>query len=751
MLSRGRIIALCAAAAVTGLALLALLGRAADKVLISGKGCYSVAGQISGEVVLPQDPAYVDGDLTLWTLGREYGDGQVVEPSAAAKHSGGDLISRPFAAPDVLGLFLAGDYQGVDNRLFARLVGTNHWRELYQSHSSMDWTLLRWPVPEDWRGKQIRVVARLGEMTPGVWVGVSAPLSCSWLSTLAHQLYGHTLLPVFVLHLLLFLAPGLLLVYHLRLHLRLGAAYGFITATGLSALLGYCAFWAFLAGRSYGFVFSAAALTAAVAGFAISLYSRPFRRFLLDVDVAVPALLTLLVGLLYLALLLSMESTESVHDLARGRFITVLHGDNAFPMLFAEGLSQEGSAGPLRFGNFLSSDRPPLQAGVLLLQRPLMGLVPGLKELHYLALGVVAQLSWIGAVWALCRVAALPWARLAMVFCLLTFSGFFLFNSVHVWPKLLAGSLTVLAACLVLQRRGGERLTTPQLAVIGGAAALGLLAHGGSAFPTSVMLALLLLPARLRGRFPGARLLLVAGAVFAALLTPWLLYQKLYDPPGNRLVKWHLGGVKDADKRSSFATILQSYERAGAGKVVSNKLANVRGLAWQDGQTVHGYRFIGRGQENNYNILRGREFLHVLWALGLLNLGWLVLAATPLWARLRGPEGALARGGLFLGLASLGVWVLAMFGPGTTHVFQGSHAAMILLFTGLAVLVTSVHWLVSLVVAAASAVYFAAIWVFSTPPHPPSDILPLPNLSMVILACLALVTLLGLLWRVAKR
>lgn len=750
-MTRGRIIALCGVGLLGVLALFALLGRTSDRVLLAAHGAYSVAGQIAGETILPGEADHVDGELTLWTLGREYGKGQIVKPTAAASHGGGDLVSRPFPAPDMLGLFLAGNYKGVDNRLHVRLEGTRHWRELYLNHASADWIMARWPMPEDWRGKKIRVVARLGEMTPGVWVGVSAPLSCSWLGTLAHQLHGHTLLPLLVLHLLLFLAPGLLLVYHLGLHRRLGAAYGFITAASLSALLGYCAFWAFLAGRTYGFIFSTAALAAVVVAFGISLYSRPFRQFLLDVDVAGPALLTLCVGLLYLALLLTMESTESVHDLARGRFITVLHGDNAFPMLFAEGLSREGRPGPLRFGDFLSSDRPPLQAGVLLLQRPIMGLVPGLKELHYLVLGGVAQLTWIGAAWTLCRVAALPWARLALVFCLLTFSGFFLFNSVHVWPKLLAGSLTVLASCIVLQRRGEHQPTSLQMAVVGGAAALGLLAHGGSAFPTAALLILLLLPARARGRFPGGRRLLVAGAVFACLMTPWFLYQKLYDPPGNRLVKWHLGGVKETDSRSSLETVLQSYRGLGAGQAISHKAANLRALAWQDGQTVHGYRFIGRGQENNYNLLRGREFLHVLWALGLLNLGWLVLAATPLWSRLRRPEHALARGGLYLGLASLLIWVLAMFGPGTTHVFQGSHATMILLFFGLAVLVTAVHRLVSYALAVAGACYFSAIWVFSTPPHPPSDLLPLPNMSMVLLAVLALLGLLAALYRLAKQ
>ncbi len=746
MSSRRRIILLLVAIAVVMLALLAVFGRAPEEVLLPSSSAYSVSGEMSGEVMLPQE-ASVDGTLSLWALGREQSRGRAVPSTMSAGHSGGDLISLPFAAPGVLGLFLSGDYKGVDNRLFVKLEGTRHWRELYVSHSSDDWILFRWPLPADWEGRKVRVIARLGEMTPGVWVGVSAPVSCSWLSTFAQQLASHAMLPIFLLHFILFLLPGLLISYYLKLHLRLGEAYTLITGVGLSALLGYCAFWAYFAQQQYGVIFSVAILSAAAIVFAASLLRRDFRDFLLGVDVAVPTLLMLLVGVLYIALLLSMGSTSSAHDLARGRFITVVHGDNAFPMIFSEGLYRGLKLGPVRLGNFLSSDRPPLQAGLLLMQRPLMGIIPGFKEFQYQVLGTVAQVSWVPAVWTICRLARLPLPRLALVFCFCTFSGFFLFNSVHVWPKMLAGALTVLAVCCVLERpRADQRHSYSRLLVIGGAVALGLLSHGGSVFPSLLLLALLVLP----GRFPGLGRVLAGIAVFACLMGPWVAYQKLYDPPGNRLVKWHLGGVKNTDDRSSLAAITEAYRSISPQEVVQHKLANFSALVWQEGDRVDGYGFIDRGDISMASVLRSQEFLHVFWALGLLNLGWLLLAASLKVARLRRKGFAWARGSLVFSLCALLLWTLAMFGPGTTHIFQGSHATMILLFTGLAMMVTSVHRLLSYLLVAAGAALFAWVWVFTTPPRPPSDILAVPDLTMIGLAALALAALVALLVKVSR-
>ena len=44
------------------------------------------------------------------------------------------------------------------------------------------------------------------------------------------------------------------------------------------------------------------------------------------------------------------------------------------------------------------------------------------------------------------------------------------------------------------------------------------------------------------------------------VLLPWVLYQKVYDPPGNRLLKWHIAGVIDVDSRGFLEALYQSYK-----------------------------------------------------------------------------------------------------------------------------------------------------------------------------------------------
>lgn len=97
-----------------------------------------------------------------------------------------------------------------------------------------------------------------------------------------------------------------------------------------------------------------------------------------------------------------------------------------------------------------------------------------------------------------------------------------------------------------------------------------------------------------------------------------------------------------------------------------------------------------------------------------------------------------------LGVAALSliVWVLAMFGPGTTVVHQGSYATMLLLFAGLAMtLGASGVWLGAGVLVVHAAL-FAATWIFTTPDGAGS--VTELNYPMAVVAIVALCGLIGL-------
>ena len=81
------------------------------------------------------------------------------------------------------------------------------------------------------------------------------------------------------------------------------------------------------------------------------------------------------------------------------------------------------------------------------------------------------------------------------------------------------------------------------------------LSHGG----VSISIIPILLIVLTRPKFYKTRCLIISTTVVATLCLPWTAYQKLYDPPGDRLLKWHIGGQPNAIEKSLTRTIHESY------------------------------------------------------------------------------------------------------------------------------------------------------------------------------------------------
>jgi hypothetical protein len=118
--------------------------------------------------------------------------------------------------------------------------------------------------------------------------------------------------------------------------------------------------------------------------------------------------------------------------------------------------------------------------------------------------------------------------------------------------------------------------------------------------------------------------------------------------------------------------MLDAYAHTPVGTLLGNRLANLGVLVTPAGASA-----------------RQVEFLHVFFGLGLLNLGWLGLLR-PVRRRLAALDGDLLGGAL----VSLLVWCLAMFGPATTAIHNGSYLTMLMLAVGLAA-VAGTLWSVS--------------------------------------------------------
>ena len=322
----------------------------------------------------------------------------------------------------------------------------------------------------------------------------------------------------------------------------------------LVALLAWSAFWIWWLSPAAGRIFSFGLPVVSIGYLAWAIRRTGVRRGSGSEWLEVTGLgLACLVLLAWLIMGAGPEWAE-LPDVAANRSIPGLPIDNELPTMMAERIA-DGSGPGFLFGDWLTSDRPPLQAGWNLL------LIPWL-EAAGIPLGTIGLVSglWMQMLWwpALGAMLALPglgagprwWLRTALLPL-----GFFALHSVYVWPKLAAASLLLggmLAAVSALRDPDRAR----SWSVIAGLGfGLGLMAHGAVAF--AVLAAGLLSPWWIRSVGLRASALLVGTSLL--LVLPWALYQKRVDPPGDRLLKWHLADVRQVDERGAVTVIAETY------------------------------------------------------------------------------------------------------------------------------------------------------------------------------------------------
>ena len=482
------------------------------------------------------------------------------------------------------------------------------------------------------------------------------------------------------LFLCLGLAPGTVLTGALRLPRYFWTPL----VMGSASLIGYAIFWAFFFFPVSARLLSSVVVILAAAWFAIVLTSKAHRETLRDRDAWLPILLSAILMVAYQGYLLWAGVTSTV------RFTLPLPPeDNIFPLYFANrlfnGLYTPWQT-PAPFTTLLldaqSSDRPPLQAGVVLAVRSL-GLGSGrvVTLWSYGVLGAACQLGWIPGLYALGRVLRFSRRQFTYVFVACACSGFFLMHSVYTWPKLYAAWLfiTALALGLYLIREPFAKRRVAVAATAGAFAALAMLAHGGVFFTLAALPILLFNRQVRRGlRF---RELLPAALVGALLMAPWMAYQRLYDPPGNRLPKMHLAGVMVNDSRGTLEAMRESYSKLTFGEIAYTRWLNVK---------EQGLVFGVSSRDHFADQVQWQQFFHTGPALAFLLIGFGALfsrrlrdAAEPEWLVTPGVSAPRVVGLLqvtWLAAFALVVWLMLMFVPQYAIIHHGSYATMALLF-----------------------------------------------------------------------
>jgi hypothetical protein len=651
----------------------------------------------------------------------------------------GHIVSKPIEAPGWITLTVTGNLREPGNDVYFRLAGTNRRIRIATQTEPTYWRRVTMALPGDWVGQPIELVVEAGPRDPKNWFGISNPRALASGAVLVSHLKSLAALPVCLVSLLFFLAPGLPLAARLAVRGAIAPARVVVVAAILACLAGYLAFWAYFLSPGFGRCFGAFVL---LGGLAFCLFDlrpgRPTRSVIQSDDVTTPLTLTALVVVFYVSLWHCINLWTPFSLSPRARFLEfVLTLDNEIPYFFAERLYNDADPRQL-LGEWHSSDRPPLQAGILLLQLPPGYLatlgqnwpallrapaeqltIPWQPEAWSLVAGCVLQCLWVPALWEFWSTAGLSRRRAGIALLLVVCTGFMLLNSVFTWPKMLAAALAVMAISLALFRPQPGPGDRPLLrsALWGLAAALAFLAHGGVAF-TLLPLALILLIPRY---YPGVTRLLLAAAVFVVTVLPWSLYQKYYDPPGTLLFRQHIAGRSPTwqDDRSLLGNLADAYRCLDAARILANKQANMEVLFRASEHPADDqYPWPPYGSPKPWPVdavsLRRCEFLCLFWAPGFLNIGWLWAALTA-WRRPAPLNPILGIAALLLGLASALAWVLLMFGPGSTVIHQGSYATLLLLFASLAAWLTTLPGWLPYAILIGQGLLFSVVWLFTSP------------------------------------
>lgn len=476
-------------------------------------------------------------------------------------------------------------------------------------------------------------------------------------------------------HLVLTALPGVAATLFVarRGERRLPVLLGVLLATsGGAAMLG---FWAYYESRPVGQTWSFIAMFGSALAIGWLLWEREIPRDVLR-SLATPLALWALgsaflvfFGFLHGAEHLPMQNSST-------RFSGPLPSDNYMPFFWGEWFYAHGHNGtPPEFtGNWLASDRPPLQMGYLVTQQPFHIYE---RELSYEILGVVLQQLWIVGMWALLVALRVGRVTKALVMAVVLVSPLAIVNGFYVWPKMLPAAMLMGAAALVISPLWDEvrsRLWGGALVAV--LCGLGMMGHGSSAFPI-IGLALV---AAFRG-LPSWRWLAVAVLTLVVVMGPWSAYGKWGDPPGNRLTKWYLGGDTEPDKKSVSEAIIDGYGEAKLSTIVHKKGQNFAAIA--GGWIFTGaIREIREGNERGefageVRPLRSTFFFNLLPMIGLLLLGPVAMAIG--WRRRASrnqDEWRAATMVLLTFLVSTIVWALLQWGgwTATTVIHQGSYA-----------------------------------------------------------------------------
>jgi hypothetical protein len=625
----------------------------------------------------------------------------VLDPASAP--TTGVIRSRPFVAPAYIAIPYAGYPDEHDVDLSLECLGSG--RRIRVAHGNAHEVWVERTIRlGGWCRTLVRIVA--SSSSKRYWIAVGTPFASSRLAWLKESVFVHVVVHSLAWSLLL--GPGFVVGALLRSR---ASPMVLILITSVVPALGYAQFFLSYYTPSVAQAVVVIVWVGAVAGTVVFL--RDVVRASISRGVVLPVAAAFLVSWFAVGLLYAGDVGAGSFD-ATYRFDPAIWStDNQLPQIVAEAVYQRRSLSRL-LGAWHVSDRPPLMSGVFLLARPIWRplLARGdnvrLLYLFYQVTGVVESCLWVVPIWILLASAGFGCGPRLWVVILMASLGPVLFNSTYIWPKMLAGWLT-LAGCLLLARAGVGAWRDSVTAGYGGVlTGLGLMAHSGVVFglPFGALAALSHRRAHIVQRA------MAFGVATAVVVLPWIAWQRVEDPPGNALTKFAFAGTYGFDQPDT-----------GLVETVRAAYANVSLRQWLGSRAAAVHTLLDDvNSETSWLYLRdmdaiGRERLDDFLKLGqsfrIANVAWLIL----LWSLIkRRPEPRTASlracaAWAAIGLGGVLLNVVATWSVHITH--TQSYLSLLLIAAGLCAAIILATPLVRLVLVAGHTLYFVIVWVWS--------------------------------------
>ncbi len=291
------------------------------------------------------------------------------------------------------------------------------------------------------------------------------------------------------------------------------------------------------------------------------------------VTIVRPLLMAFVISMLYISIVADRYGLENANTMVANRYWVSV--DNKIPQIFADALILgREKLKPYLVGDWLSSDRPPLLVGIMLSSYPFA--TSAIKNTLALTLGIAANIMWVFGLWAFLTAAGASRRSVSYVIVVVALTGAVFVNTIYVWPKFLAATYVLAAGALLLSSR--KKISLIRCSAIGICLSFSMLSHGAAIFGIIGLIPFFFFK-KLFFRFKSLIIVMTSAIVVYA---PWMAYQKFFDPPGDRLIKWHLAGVIQPTSESAFKAIFDQYSAIGVAEVVDFKSRNLNVLIGLD-------------------------------------------------------------------------------------------------------------------------------------------------------------------------